>query len=156
MKPVSLKNLNSVAFLFVWEELANHFDAERLQLKAMFGCHAIYLDSKIIFILRRKDDPKTSRDNGIWIALADQAANSFSEKFHSLRPIEMFQTKGKQGFSAWLNLPENELEFETAAFEICLLVMKSDPRIGRLPKLRLSSKRTKTRKQRVARKLLRK
>ena len=143
-----IKNLNAVAFLFVWDELLDYFDSRRLDMKAMFGCHSVYLDSKIIFILRKKDDDKTSRDNGIWVALSGEEAMSLKEKFSSLRPLEMFQPKtpkkdSKLAFSNWLNLPESEVDFEESAMELCQLVIRADPRIGRLPKAKLHSKKPK-------------
>ncbi len=54
----------------------------------------------------------------------------------SLRPIEMFQTSGRKGFSDWLNLPESEEGFEESAFHACRLVFSGDPRIGKLPNSR--------------------
>src|SRR5580658_8511735 len=34
--------------------------------RPMFGCHAIYVEDKIVFILRDKGDPR--EDDGVWVA----------------------------------------------------------------------------------------
>ncbi len=151
-----IKNFNTVAFLFVWEELADHFDIRRLDIKAMFGCHAIYLDSKIICILRKRDDPKNIRDNGLWMVLSGDHFDSLKKEFKSLRPIELFQDYTKKGFSTWFNLPEDELDFEESAFEFCNLIKRNDPRLGKLPKSRLSSSAKNSKKKPPLKKTLKK
>ena len=106
----------------------------------MFGSHGLYVDEKIVFMLRRKDDPKTARDNGIWVASVPEHSASVKREFPALRGIEMFEDRGRAAFNGWLNLPETAEGFEEAALEICRLVAKGDPRIGKVPKRRSSSK----------------
>jgi hypothetical protein len=124
-----------VAHAFVLEELQSSLSPNRLRVRPMFGSHALYVDEKIVLILRRKQNPKTIRDDGVWVALANpDLGPSMKKVFPSLREIEMFQGRGRTGFSGWLNLPEDDDGFEEAALEVCRLVTKGDPRIGKIPK----------------------
>jgi hypothetical protein len=135
----------SLAYSFVFEELQSRLSVDRIRVNPMFGSHALYVDDKIVFILRRKDDPNTARDNGVWVAMPPERVDSVARQFPAMRPIEMFQTAGRTGFSGWLNLPESEDGFEESAFELCRLIASGDPRIGKFPKpkskARKSSKR---------------
>ena len=129
----------ALAYSFVLEELHSGLSPDRIRVRAMFGSHALYVDEKIVFILRKKGDPKTIRDDGVWVALAGpEHRPSLAKDFPSLRAIEMFE---KRGFAGWLNLPESEDGFEEAALELCRLVGKRDSRIGKVPKGRRKAKR---------------
>jgi hypothetical protein len=123
--------VKSLSYRFVLEELQSCLSPDRLRVRAMFGSHGLYVDEKIVFMLRRKDDPATVRDNGLWVAMLPEHTASVARQFPTLRPIELFQG---QAFSGWLNLPEDEDGFEEAAFELCKLVAKGDPRLGKVPK----------------------
>jgi len=126
---------------FVWEELESTFSPERLRMKPMFGCQGVYVDEKILFFFRRKPDGKTARDNGIWVAMQPEHSPSIAQQFPALRAIELFQNRGRQGFAGWLNLPDGEDGFEETALEICRLIAKGDPRLGKVPKPRVKKKR---------------
>ena len=102
----------------------------------MFGSHAVYVDQKIVFILRQKDDPKTLRDNGIWVATQPEHNPSLLREFPALRPIELFDARRQAGFTGWLNLPDATDSFEESALALCRLVIAGDPRIGKIPKSR--------------------
>jgi hypothetical protein len=137
-------------FPFVLEELQESALAPRVRTRAMFGSHAVYIDRKIVFILRRKDDPKTLRDNGIWVATMPEHNASLLREFPALRRIELFAARGQTGFTGWLNLPDSDDSFEESALALCRLVIAGDPRIGKVPKSR--SPRPATRKPRPRRK----
>ena len=120
----------ALAYSFVLEELQSLLTPDRVRVKAMFGSHAVYVDEKIVFILRRK----ATRDDGVWVALSDPAhMQSVVKEYPSLRGIEMF---AQRAFNDWLNLPENAESFEESALELCTLIGKRDPRIGKIPKRR--------------------
>ena len=110
--------------------------APRVRTRAMFGSHAVNVDQKINFILRQKDDPKTLRDNGVWVATQPEHNAFLLREFPALRPIELFAKRGRTGFTGWLNLPEADDGFEEAALALCRLVIAGDPRIGKIPKSR--------------------
>jgi hypothetical protein len=92
----------------------------------MFGAHAIYVDDRIVFILRQKQD-KTKRDDGIWVVATQEHMPWLREAFPMLRPIELF------GVKDWINLPESDARFEETALTLCDMVAQKDVRIGKVP-----------------------
>lgn len=121
-------------FPFVLEDLRDSILAGRVRTRPMFGSHAVYLDERIIFILRQSQHPGTVRDNGIWVAMPPEHSESLRREFPALRPIELFAARGGKGFTGWLNLPEGDELFEEVALSICRSVIGGDPRIGKVPK----------------------
>jgi hypothetical protein len=130
-KPARAKS--APKFPFVLDELADSPLAPRVRTRPMFGSHAVYIDAKIIFILRQKSDPKTIRDNGVWVASLPEHTESLRREFSALRPIEMFVTRSRTGFTGWSNLPEDHEAFEETALFLCRLLVRGDQRIGKLP-----------------------
>ena len=129
------------AFPFIQEELFDSILAPRVRTHPMFGCHAVYIDEKIVFILRNKQEAKTLRDDGIWVAMLPEHTESLRREYPALRPIEMFAARGMKGFTGWLNLPASEDGFEETALALCRLVIHGDPRIGKTPKSRVQRRR---------------
>ncbi len=127
-------------FAFVVEELEDSALAGRVRTRAMFGSHAVYVDQRIVFILRQKDDAKTGRDNGVWVASQPEHTASLQREFPALRPIELFADRGRTGFTGWLNLPDGDEGFEETALGLCRLAVAGDPRIGKAPKQRAARK----------------
>lgn len=113
---------------FVLEELASLSPATR----PMFGCLAVYVEDKIILILR--DRRKSPADNGVWLATAVEHHESLRREFPRMRSIRVF---GKEP-SQWQVLPVDDPEFEAAALQACKLILARDPRIGKVPKGRSS------------------
>jgi hypothetical protein len=113
-----------IPFEFVLEEL------NRLNpvVKPMFGCHAIYIGEKIVLIVRKKSagDP----DNGVWISTSPEHHAQFRKIFPSMRSIKLFGEKT----TSWQNLPEEADDFEESVMTACGLILKHDPRIGKIPK----------------------
>ena len=62
--------------------------------------------------------------------------DSLLRDFPELRRIELFENRGRRGFTGWLNLPDSAVTFEETAILLCQLVIKEDQRIGKLPKVR--------------------
>ena len=125
-------------FPFILEELQDSSLGRRVRTRPMFGSHAVhavYVDEKIVFILRQKGD-RTQRDDGLWVAMMPEHTDSLSRDFPALRLIELFAARGRKGFTGWLNLPETDDGFEETALSICRLVITGDPRIGKVPKSR--------------------
>lgn len=139
--PAHARGKTGPKFPFVLEELQESPLAPRVRTRAMFGSHAVYLDQRILFILRQKNDPKTRRDNGIWVATQPDHNASLQRDFPALRPIELFASRGRKGFSGWLNLPDSDERFEESALALCRLAIAGDPRLGKLPKQRPRRKR---------------
>jgi hypothetical protein len=95
--------------------------------KPMFGCRAVYVGPKIVFILRARGKPRA--DDGIWVATETEHHESLRREFPSLRAISIFGP----GETKWQNLPADAEDFEEGAVRLCALVLKRDPRIGKVP-----------------------
>jgi hypothetical protein len=62
----------------------------------MFGCLAVYVEDKIVLVLRDRRD-KTA-DNGVWLATTEDHHDSLRRDFPSMRSIQVL---GK-GVTGWL------------------------------------------------------
>jgi hypothetical protein len=115
---------------FVLDALASLAPATR----SMFGCLAVYVEDKIVLILRERREPP--EDNGVWLATTAEHHASLRLEFPSMRSIQLF---GKQT-THWQVLPVDAPDFEKAALRACALIIARDPRIGKVPKSRASSR----------------
>ncbi len=120
----------SIPFEFVLEEL----DHRLPYTKPMFGAYGVYIENKIIFILRNR--PSFPEDNGIWLATAVQHHQSLIKEFPNMRSLKIFGP----GPTGWQVLPLDSDDFEESAFRVCQLVLKNDERIGKVPKTKLKKK----------------
>jgi len=100
--------------------------------RPMFGCLAIYAKDKIVLILR--DKPKSTADNGVWLATTEEHHQSLRREFPNMRSIQVL---GKR-ITGWQVLPVDAPDFESAALRACELVLAGDPRIGKIPGARTS------------------
>jgi hypothetical protein len=107
------------------------------ETRPMFGCLAVYVGNKIVFILRDKRD-KTA-DNGVWLATSQEHHESLRCEFPNMRSI---QVSGKK-ITGWQVLPASAPDFEQAALRACELVLTRDPRIGKVPGARRRGSETK-------------
>jgi hypothetical protein len=110
--------------------------------RPMFGCIAVYVEDKIVLILR--DRPKSRADNGIWLATTAEHHESLRREFPLMRSIRLFGKKPSQ----WQVLPADDPDFETAAMRACQLILARDPRIGKIPKTRPMRARAATGRRR--------
>ena len=99
-------------------------------VKPMFGCHAVYIDEKIMFILRDRED--VPEDNGVWIATTKEHHESLKKDFPSMRSISVLGS----GVTGWQVLPVTSDDFEESVVKACEFVLKGDFRIGKIPKPR--------------------
>jgi hypothetical protein len=99
----------------------------------MFGCLAIYVQDKIVLILRDKHDH--TADNGVWLATTEEHHRSLRREFPNMRSIQVLGKK----VTGWQILPADAKDFEEAALRACDLVLAGDPRIGKVPGARRSS-----------------
>ena len=105
--------------------------------RPMFGCLAIYVKDKIVLILR--DKPKSTADNGIWLATTQEHHQSLRREFPNVRSIQVL---GKR-VTGWQVLPVNAPDFESAALRACELVLAGDARIGKIPGARTAKSESK-------------
>jgi hypothetical protein len=99
----------------------------------MFGCLAIYLQDKIVLILREKSEQ--TADNGVWLATTEEHHESLRREFPNMRSIRLL---GKR-VTGWQVLPADAPDFEEMALHACELVLAKDPRIGKVPGSRRTS-----------------
>jgi hypothetical protein len=118
------KAARKVPFDFVLAEL----EALEVWTRPMFGCHAVYVDERIVFALRDKKNPRC--DDGVWIATTREHHESLRRELPSLRSIQVLAAGGVTG---WQMLPADAEDFEESVLAACALVRKGDGRIGKVP-----------------------
>lgn len=123
---VAAQREKAVPYEFVLDEIASLSPVTR----PMFGCLAVYVEDKIVLILR--DKRKSSADNGIWLATALEHHESLRREFPQMRSIRVFGKEPTQ----WQVLPADDPDFEAAAMRACKLILARDSRIGKVPKSR--------------------
>jgi len=128
--PFAVRRRKAVPHEFVLDALA----ALSPYTRPMFGCLAIYVQDKIVLILR--DKRENMADNGVWLATTKAHHESLRREFPNMRSIQVFGNP----VTGWQVLPAEAPDFEQAALHACDLVLAGDSRIGRVPK---SSKRAK-------------
>jgi hypothetical protein len=127
---LSIKPRKAVPHEFVLDALAELSP----RTNPMFGCLAVYVAEKIVLVLR--DKRQSDADNGVWLATTIEHHDSLRREFPSMRSIAVF---GKE-VTGWQVLPADAPDFEKAALRACELVIARDPRIGKVPKSKKSTK----------------
>jgi hypothetical protein len=122
-----------IPFNFILDLLAPLFLGEGtdggVSVKPMFGCHAIYLQDKILLAVRKKADHIDS--NGVWIATRKEHHKSLKREFPSMRSIHILNNgKGETG---WQMIPQDATDFEEAVIKVCTMILNKDERIGKIP-----------------------
>ncbi len=98
--------------------------------RSMFGCLAVYVEDKIVLVLR--DKPDGAADDGVWLVTTEEHHESLRREFPNMRSIQVFGKK----ITGWQVLPADAPDFEEAALRACELIVARDPRIGKVPKRR--------------------
>jgi hypothetical protein len=114
---------NQVPFEFVLDELA---DLEPWT-RPMFGCTAVYVEEKIMFVLRQG---KNDSDNGVWLATTKEHHASLRRELPNMRSIAVFGP----GETGWQLLSIDAEDFEESVLRACALVRAGDARVGKVPK----------------------
>jgi hypothetical protein len=133
-----IKQRKPVPHEFVLEAIASLSP----QTRPMFGCLAVYVQEKIVLILR--DKPTQTADNGVWLATTEEHHRSLQRDFPRMRSIKVLGKK----VTGWQVLPVDAEDFEEAALHACDLVLAGDPRIGKIPGARRKSKAATQKKPR--------
>jgi hypothetical protein len=95
--------------------------------RPMFGCLGVYVEDKIVLILR--DKGAADDDDGVWIATTEEHHESLRAELPGMRSITVFGS----GVTGWQVLPAGAVDFEEAALRACALILAGDPRIGKIP-----------------------
>jgi hypothetical protein len=99
--------------------------------RAMFGCTAVYVDERIVFVLRDKKTPR--EDDGVWVATTREHHATLRRDLPGLRSITVLAGGGVTG---WQVIPADSEAFEETALRACELVLRGDARIGKVPESR--------------------
>lgn len=121
---MKIKIKKPIPFAFVLDEL----DSLPIRIRPMFGCTAVYMEDRLIFILREREEH--SADNGIWLATSVEHHDSLRKLFPRMKDLALFETEGP---TSWQNLPCSDPQFEEWALKACKLIKRGDPRIGKIP-----------------------
>ena len=128
-----VKPRKAVPFEFVLDGIA----ALSPYTRPLFGCVAVYVQDKIVLVLR--DKRTSTEDNGVWLATTREHHQSLRREFPSMRSIKVLGAE----ITGWQVLPADEPDFEQAAMRACELVLAKDPRIGKVPGARRKSRAQK-------------
>lgn len=108
---------------FVLDELAS----QNARTNPMFGCLAVYVGERIVFMLRDKGASDT--DNGVWISFEAEKREAVQERFPRAEQIDVFSGR----VSGWLKFAAKSRDFEDDVMEACALVRANDPLLGKVP-----------------------
>ena len=125
-----MKKKPRIPFSFVLENL----HPKEPVVKPMFGCFAVYVDRKLVLVLRKKESARA--DNGVWIGTSREHHASLLKEFPSMRSLRLLGSVPTN----WQNIPESSDDFESEVLRACELIVKGDPRIGKIPKLKTRKK----------------
>jgi hypothetical protein len=125
----AVKQRKAVPHEFVLDAIASLSPRTR----SMFGCLAVYVQDKIVVILRDKRDG--TADNGVWLATTAEHHESLGREFPNMRSIQVLGKK----VTGWQVLPADAPNFEESALRACELIVGGDPRIGKVPGARRAS-----------------
>ena len=95
--------------------------------KTMFGALAVYVDDRIVFLLR--GSLKDVHANGVWVAVPVEHQESLRPRFPNALPVRIM---GKDIRNWWVLSPDQP-DFEESVVSACELVVRRDPRVGRVP-----------------------
>jgi hypothetical protein len=98
--------------------------------RPMFGCLAVYVEDKIVLVLRDKGG--NSPDNGVWLATTKDHHESLRREFPNMRSIQVLGKK----VTGWQVLAADTSDFEQTALRACELILAKDYRIGKVPRTR--------------------
>jgi hypothetical protein len=137
---LAVKNRKRIPHEFVLEAIAPLSPWTR----PMFGCLAVYVQEKIVLILRDKEDH--AADNGVWLATTEEHHESLRREFPTMRSIRVLGS----GVTSWQVLPAGSEDFEGAALRACELILSKDSRIGKIPGTKRSAGRGSVRKPKAS------
>ena len=96
-------------------------------VKQTFGMYYIYLDKKIVLILRKLS--KNLNFNGIWIATTKEHHESLKLDIPAIAGFVL--DNGEMHDSGWQMIRGDDDDFEASAIRVCELISHRDKRIGK-------------------------
>ena len=123
--PMRTRKPQNIPFDFIFDYL---YPLE-VEVKPMFGMFAIYAGEKILCCLCKRD--KHPEANGVWVATTKEHYKSLKKDLPLLQPFVISSGKVKE--AEWQLLPEEVADFEKQVIQLCELIKRRDPRIGKIP-----------------------
>jgi hypothetical protein len=112
-----------------FEFILDYLNKNNVRIKPMFGCFAVYVGNKLVFLLR--DRKEKTELNGVWLASSVEKIESLSLEFPIAdREVKLVESKKSSG--TWLLIPKDNREFEEAVIKACEMVACGDDRIGKI------------------------
>jgi hypothetical protein len=106
-------------------------------VRPMFGSHGVYVREKIVLIMRlRESHPEA---NGVWIATSKEHHESLRKEFPGMHSVYIL-SDGKNE-TDWQMIHVDDDDFEPQVTRLCEMILKNDPRIGRIPKVKKKRKK---------------
>jgi hypothetical protein len=99
-------------------------------VKAQFGMHYVYLNKKLMLMLRKTD--KGDGLNGIFVATSKPHHQSLAQDVPALG--DFILDTGETYDSHWRFLREDDDDFEMSAIKIAEFISHGDERIGKVTK----------------------
>lgn len=110
----------AIAYDFVLEQL----EAAQPSTRAMFGSTAVYLDERVVFILRQKGDS----DDGVWFAYEPTREPDVLALLPSARRIDRIPNA-----RGWRMLAAASPSFEEDVLRACRIAREDDSPLGKIP-----------------------
>ena len=99
-------------------------------IKPMFGCFSLYMNNRIYFFLRNRDDKEEL--NGVWVAVATpNDYESLAKELHSINQDRELVEDNKSD-NKWLLLSAFDDQFESLVNQACYLILNNDKRICKI------------------------
>ena len=112
--------------------IIDFLNPKEVVIKPMFGCYSLYINNKICFFLRNREDKIEL--NGVWVAVATpDDYQSLAKELPSINQDKKL-IEDKKSNNKWLLLSTFDDQFESLVNNACDLVINNDKRIGKITK----------------------
>lgn len=112
--------------------IIDFLNPKEVVIKPMFGCYSLYINNKICFFLRNREDKIEL--NGVWVAVATpDDYQSLAKELPSINQDKKL-IEDKKSNNKWLLLSTFDDQFESLVNNACDLVINNDQRIGKITK----------------------
>ena len=100
--------------------------------RPMFGAHAVYIREKLMLIVRNRESHPEA--NGVWIATRKEHHESLRKEFPTMHSVYILSDGKAETEMQMIHIDDEN--FEPLVTRACELILKNDPRIGKIPKER--------------------
>jgi hypothetical protein len=98
MRNVDLMPLRKQAKPLAYPFVVDGLEGLAVSTRPMFGAHAVYVDERVVFLVRRRGD----EDDGVWVAYEPEREVEVLASLPSLAPIGVISARGWKKLAASL------------------------------------------------------